>query len=75
MYKNRAKIKAGVMLGIGGTVDGIAGIAKRAPEFFVKLNLEWFYRLLCQPSRFFRMMKLPKYILRAIKARVFNKKR
>jgi N-acetylglucosaminyldiphosphoundecaprenol N-acetyl-beta-D-mannosaminyltransferase len=70
MYKNRTRIKAGVMLGIGGTVDGIAGVAKRAPKIFIKLNLEWFYRLICQPTRFFRMLKLPKYILRAVWARI-----
>jgi len=73
MYRNRSRIKAGVMLGIGGSVDVIAGVAKRAPRFFIMFNLEWFYRLLCHPSRFFRMMKLPKYILRAIWARMFDK--
>jgi N-acetylglucosaminyldiphosphoundecaprenol N-acetyl-beta-D-mannosaminyltransferase len=73
MYRNRFRINAGVMLGIGGAVDVIAGVAKRSPKIFIKLNLEWFYRLLCHPSRFFRMMKLPKYILRAIWTRMFNK--
>jgi len=70
MYRNKARIKTGVMLGVGGTVDIIAGVAKRAPEIFIKLSLEWFYRLLCQPTRLIRMMKLPKYIFRAIRVRM-----
>ena len=64
MQRNR-KATTAVMLGIGGSLDIFAGEAKRAPEFFISHNLEWFYRLICQPSRLGRMMKLPAYILRA----------
>lgn len=64
MLHNRNEITA-VMLGLGGCLDIFAGEAKRAPEFFINHSLEWLYRLMCQPSRIGRMMKLPKYILRA----------
>lgn len=66
MYTNRSRIKAGVMLGLGGGLDVFAGIVKRAPVIFIRLNLEWFYRLITQPARFMRMLKLPKYIIRAV---------
>ena len=49
-------------VGIGGTVDILAGTAVRAPEFFIKYGLEWFYRLIKQPRRFFRMLDLPRFI-------------
>lgn len=65
MQRNRKEFSA-VMLGIGGSLDVFAGEVKRAPEFFIRHNLEWFYRLVKQPSRFFRMMKLPAYIIRAV---------
>ena len=64
MSRNRNAVTA-VMMGIGGCIDILAGEAKRAPAFFINHNLEWFYRLLCQPTRIGRMMRLPKYILRA----------
>lgn len=64
MIKNR-KATTAFMLGIGGCLDVFAGEAKRAPDFYIRHNLEWLYRLLCQPSRIGRMMKLPAYILRA----------
>jgi N-acetylglucosaminyldiphosphoundecaprenol N-acetyl-beta-D-mannosaminyltransferase len=64
MQRNREKTSA-LMLGIGGSLDVFAGEARRAPDFFINRNLEWLYRLMCQPSRIGRMMKLPAYILRA----------
>lgn len=49
------------MLALGGSLDGYSGNVRRAPEFFCRHGLEWFYRLICQPSRIGRMMKLPKF--------------
>lgn len=54
-------LAARVVMCIGGSLDVFAGEVKRAPEFFIKLGLEWLYRLLCQPSRFIRMLALPKF--------------
>lgn len=65
MRRYRTAVSA-LMLGLGGSIDVYAGNVKRAPEFFIKMNLEWFYRLMCQPSRIGRMMRLPAYILRAV---------
>ena len=58
---NRDKLKARVALGIGGSLDVFAGTAMRAPEFYCKHGLEWFYRLMKQPSRAGRMLALPKF--------------
>lgn len=49
-------------LGLGGSLDSYAGTVKRAPKIFIRLGLEWFYRLIKQPSRIGRMMKLPKFL-------------
>lgn len=51
-----------VMMGIGGSFDVFSGQVKRAPEVFQKTHLEWFYRLLKDPSRFKRMGALPKFV-------------
>ncbi len=51
-----------VALGLGGSLDSYAGTVKRAPAIFIRLGLEWFYRLCKQPSRIGRMMKLPKFL-------------
>ena len=58
--------------GLGGSLDVYAGTVQRAPEIFIRLNLEWFYRLCKQPSRIGRMMKLPLFLLIVIKTRLFG---
>ena len=69
------KTCARLMIGLGGSLDGYAGTVKRAPKFFRKLGLEWFYRLIKQPSRIGRMMSLPKFLFRVVRVRMFGPKR
>lgn len=59
--RHRTELKAHVAMGIGGSLDVFAGKAERAPEFFCKTGLEWFYRLCKEPQRAGRMMELPKF--------------
>lgn len=62
IYQNRDRLtKVKLMLALGGSLDGYSGNVKRAPKVFINLGLEWFYRLLCDPKRIRRMMKLPKF--------------
>lgn len=51
-----------LMLGLGGSLDGYAGIVQRAPQWMIRLNLEWLYRLVKDPKRLGRMMRLPKFV-------------
>ena len=61
--ENREKLKGvGLVMGLGGSLDAYSGNVKRAPKIFIKLNLEWFYRLIKEPKRIGRMMKLPKFV-------------
>ena len=43
--------KKGIFVGVGGSFDVISGVKKRAPEFFIKRNLEWLYRNTTEPKR------------------------
>lgn len=58
---------AKLLLGLGGSLDVFAGVAQRAPAFYVDHNLEWFYRLIKNPSRIGRMMKLPLFLVHVAK--------
>jgi N-acetylglucosaminyldiphosphoundecaprenol N-acetyl-beta-D-mannosaminyltransferase len=42
-------------MGVGGTFDYWTGIKKRAPVFMRRIGLEWLWRLIIQPNRFFRI--------------------
>ena len=59
----------GYFMGVGGSFDVLAGTVKRAPKIWIKLNLEWLYRLLKQPQRLKRMAFLPLFILKVFKTR------
>lgn len=62
IYENRDRlIGVKVALALGGSLDVYSGNVKRAPKLFIRLGLEWFYRLLKEPKRIGRMMKLPKF--------------
>lgn len=61
------QLQAPVLIGIGGALDVLAGKAKRAPEAFQRLKLEWLYRLLREPRRAGRMLALPKFALMVLK--------
>lgn len=60
---------ARLLLGLGGSLDVFAGVAQRAPAFYCDHGLEWLYRLMKNPSRFGRMMKLPLFLVHVMGAR------
>ena len=72
IYKHIDKFNKGIFVGVGGSLDVISGHKKRAPKIFIKLNLEWLYRILKEPKRIkrfydsnikflFKVKKLNKY--------------
>ena len=65
-------VDKGVFMGVGGSFDVISGNVKRAPELWLKLNLEWMYRLLSNPQRIGRYVSLPKFVIEVIKDRRIN---
>ncbi|MGM0830673.1 MAG: WecB/TagA/CpsF family glycosyltransferase [Bacillota bacterium] len=67
--ENMSRVQKGVFIGVGGSIDVLAGHVKRAPVIWQKVHLEWFYRLLQQPSRWRRMVVLPQFIFQVLKSR------
>ena len=49
-------------IGCGGSIDVLSGTVKRAPKLFIKLKIEWAWRLIKEPTRIGRMMVLPKFL-------------
>ena len=67
IYEHLEEVGAKVAIGVGGSFDVMAGNVKRAPKLFRKLGLEWFYRLITQPTRWRRMMRLPNFALTVLR--------
>ena len=62
LAKYRKRLKPCLLMGIGGSFDVLAGKMQRAPKWMQDAKLEWLFRLLKQPSRFGRMLALPKFV-------------
>lgn len=74
IYENRKKLpNVKILMGLGGSLDVYSGNTKRAPKLFIRLNLEWFYRLLCEPQRIGRMMSLPRFYFGTWKYKISKK--
>lgn len=73
IYANRKLLNTKVAMGVGGAFDVWSGVTKRAPKIFQKMHLEWFYRLLKEPSRIGRMMSLPKFMIKVLLSRDFSR--
>ena len=45
------RFEKGIFVGVGGSFDVLSGMKKRAPQIFIRLNLEWLYRIVSEPKR------------------------
>ena len=57
IYEHINDFKKGIFIGVGGSFDVLSGSKKRAPKIFIKLNLEWLYRICSEPKRIKRFIK------------------
>ena len=63
--------KKGIFIGVGGSFDVLSGTKKRAPRIFIKLNLEWLYRIASEPKRITRFIKHNiKYLIVILKEKI-----
>lgn len=62
-------LPVGLMVGLGGSVDVLAGKVKRAPLWWREHKLEWLYRVLRQPKRLGRVLQLPQFMLAVARQR------
>ena len=52
--RNRANLKCGIAIGIGGTFNFIAGAVKRAPDWMRRSGTEWIFRIVQEPGRLWK---------------------
>jgi len=64
LKEHLAELAVPVAIGVGGTLDVMAGVMKRAPLWMQKAKLEWLFRGLLQPKRIGRLLALPRFVLK-----------
>ncbi len=70
MRTHQNELNVPFMAGLGGSLDCFAGTVRRAPQWMIRLHLEWLYRLIKEPTRFGRMLRLPKFVLAVLAQRL-----
>jgi len=71
--RNRERLGVPVMMGVGGTFDFVAGVARRAPEWMRRAGLEWLHRLAREPWRWRRQLALPRFAYLVLRQRLTGK--
>ena len=66
LKKHMQELQVPVSIGVGGTLEVMAGVMERAPLWMQKAKLEWLFRGLKQPSRAGRLLALPKFVLKVV---------
>jgi N-acetylglucosaminyldiphosphoundecaprenol N-acetyl-beta-D-mannosaminyltransferase len=61
--RNAPRLNVRVAMGVGGTYDYIAGDVPLAPGWMRRAGLEWLFRLVRQPWRTRRQLRLPAFVL------------
>ncbi len=61
--RNAPRLNVPVAMGIGGTLDYLAGDVPLAPNWMRTAGLEWLFRLVRQPWRAKRQLRLPAFVV------------
>ena len=70
IYRYKKEFPVKISMGVGGSIDVMAGTVKRAPKIYQKTGLEWLYRFASEPSRIKRMIRLPLFVIEVIKEKI-----
>jgi len=70
LYRHRDQFKNCLCMGVGGAFDYLSGSIIRAPGFLRKIGLEWLFRLLKQPWRWRRQLRLIKFLWLVVKQKL-----
>ena len=65
--RNLPRLNVAMAMGVGGSLDFIAGTVTRAPGWMQDRGLEWLYRLVRQPWRLRRMLRLPRFVIAVLR--------
>jgi N-acetylglucosaminyldiphosphoundecaprenol N-acetyl-beta-D-mannosaminyltransferase len=71
--ENLERLPAKVVIGVGGAFDFISGKVRRAPLILRKIGLEWLFRLIIQPWRIKRQLRLVKFLYLVLREKFLPK--
>ncbi len=69
LWRHRHRLGVRLAMGVGGSLDVLAGRARRAPQWVRRAHLEWLYRLVREPWRWRRQLALPRFAWAVLRSR------
>ena len=60
--RTQPRLQIPLAMGVGGALDFIAGVRRRAPVWMQRARLEWLFRLAQEPWRWRRQLALPRFV-------------
>ena len=66
-YRHKEQLKGIICMGVGGAFDVVAGTVPRAPRLLRHAGLEWLFRLIIQPWRIKRQLRLIEFVYLVLK--------
>jgi len=67
LHAHRNAWGAGVLMGVGGTLDVLAGVAHRTPTWTQALGVEWAWRIASDRRRWHRLPRLGRFVMLALR--------
>ena len=76
IHRHRSELPGCVAIGVGGLLDFVSGRIPRAPLWMRKCNVEWCFRLYCEPVRLFKRYIIgnPLFLARVFQSKLWRKK-
>lgn len=69
LWAHREGLGVRLAMGVGGSLDVLAGQVRRAPGWVRRAHLEWLYRLVREPWRWRRQLALPRFAWAVLRSR------
>ncbi|MEI6327133.1 MAG: WecB/TagA/CpsF family glycosyltransferase [Candidatus Roizmanbacteria bacterium] len=66
---HRSELSHIVCMGVGGAFDMLTGLTPRAPKFVQNIGFEWLYRLITQPWRWGRQVRIIRFAIKVLFAK------
>ena len=70
IYLHREKLGKILCVGVGGAFDVLSGKLNRAPLWVQKIGFEWLYRMLQEPVRWRKNLRLITFVLRIFASKI-----
>ncbi|XOB99264.1 WecB/TagA/CpsF family glycosyltransferase [Deinococcota bacterium DY0809b] len=69
LWRHKLRLGVPVMIGVGGTLDVLAGEARRTPAWSRRLGVEWLLRVGLDPKRWPRALRLLRFVIEVERTR------